>query len=353
MRNRPTPLSLSILLSVALIAGLLVRPNVTVAASNAQGGICVYTPGSWSAHPESWPVTSLKIGGVNYGKPRLLQLLNTSEDGQPGYSLARQLIAARLNIASGAGSSLISGDLSKAESFLAAHPLGSTLSRTNRKMATGLAAELEDYNTGEHGPHGCRPHTSTKTPTSTPTSTRIHHPTRTPTSTPTHYPTRTPTSTRTHYPTRTPTNTPTITATNTPTDTPTNTPQTPTNTPTDTPTNTPQTPTNTPTDTPTNTPGTPTSFTCPPADLGGFPLGASDTSTDPIFCSYPAVPGEDPNDFFCTYDATSGLLVQDHDAGFCPDTVPGVTMQPVFPLVVLPLQVIELPAAFAPPGPGS
>jgi hypothetical protein len=37
-----------------------------------------------------------------------------------------------------------------------------------------------------------------------------------------------------------------------------------------------------------------------------------------MFCSYPAVPGENPNDFFCTYDFNTGTLVTDNDAGFCP-----------------------------------
>jgi hypothetical protein len=58
-------------------------------------------------------------------------------------------------------------------------------------------------------------------------------------------------------------------------------------------------------------------FTCPPTDQLGFSLGQSDTTTDPIFCSYPAVPGEDPHDFFCTYSKTTGALVQDNDAGLC------------------------------------
>ena len=43
-------------------------------------------------------------------------------------------------------------------------------------------------------------------------------------------------------------------------------------------------------------------FTCPSQDEAGF-LGESNTSTNPIFCSYPAFAGEDPNDFYCTYDA--------------------------------------------------
>ncbi|GFZ52299.1 hypothetical protein JCM24511_10072 [Saitozyma sp. JCM 24511] len=38
------------------------------------------------------------------------------------------------------------------------------------------------------------------------------------------------------------------------------------------------------------------------------------------FHSFPAFPGENPNDFYCTYSPTSGALVEDHDAGFCPPT---------------------------------
>ncbi|KAJ7260450.1 hypothetical protein B0H12DRAFT_992859, partial [Mycena haematopus] len=60
--------------------------------------------------------------------------------------------------------------------------------------------------------------------------------------------------------------------------------------------------------------------TCPPKDTGGFALAQSNTSTDPVFCSYPAEPGENPNDFYCTYNKETGSLVSDHDAGFCPKT---------------------------------
>jgi hypothetical protein len=62
----------------------------------------------------------------------------------------------------------------------------------------------------------------------------------------------------------------------------------------------------------------PPTFTCPPQDEAGFPLGPG--STNPTFCSYPAFSGENPNDFFCTYSATTGALTQDNDAGFCPPT---------------------------------
>jgi hypothetical protein len=67
----------------------------------------------------------------------------------------------------------------------------------------------------------------------------------------------------------------------------------------------------------TTMPGAPGCFVCPPEDQLGFALGQDDTSADPIFCSYPAVEGEDPFDFYCTYSLTTGVIVEDHDAGLC------------------------------------
>jgi hypothetical protein len=60
------------------------------------------------------------------------------------------------------------------------------------------------------------------------------------------------------------------------------------------------------------------SFTCPLQDAAGFALETFNTSTNPIFCSYPAFKGENPTDFFCEYSASTGALVTDNDAGFCP-----------------------------------
>lgn len=63
----------------------------------------------------------------------------------------------------------------------------------------------------------------------------------------------------------------------------------------------------------------PTSYSCPPTDNAGFAVGpGSDTTSNPIFCSYPAFSGENPDDFYCTYDYNTGALVTDSDAGFCP-----------------------------------
>lgn len=77
-------------------------------------------------------------------------------------------------------------------------------------------------------------------------------------------------------------------------------------------------------------------------DEGGFPLGTGSSyssiesgmtlliSTDGsgnltaldlsgvYFASFPAFPGENPNDFYCTYGVPSGSLITDNDVGFCP-----------------------------------
>ena len=43
----------------------------------------------------------------------------------------------------------------------------------------------------------------------------------------------------------------------------------------------------------------------------------------------PAFAGENPNDFFCTYNAATGALVTDNDAGFCPSSAGGCSGGPV------------------------
>src|SRR5262249_18001083 len=67
---------------------------------------------------------------------------------------------------------------------------------------------------------------------------------------------------------------------------------------------------------------------CPPQDELGFALGTSNTSTDPIFCSYPAISGENPTDFYCEYSASTGTIVIDHDAGLCPTNAVPVGPKP-------------------------
>ncbi|KAJ7247124.1 hypothetical protein B0H12DRAFT_1186910 [Mycena haematopus] len=71
---------------------------------------------------------------------------------------------------------------------------------------------------------------------------------------------------------------------------------------------------------PSGTPGC--TATCPPQDKSGFHLGNHSNSGGVLFCSYPAVAGEDQNDFFCTYNSASGSPIHDNDVGLCPGSAP-------------------------------
>jgi len=52
----------------------------------------------------------------------------------------------------------------------------------------------------------------------------------------------------------------------------------------------------------------------------GFTLGQNSDNAGILFCSYPALAGEDPNDFFCRYNDSTGVLTEDHDADLCQPT---------------------------------
>jgi hypothetical protein len=65
-------------------------------------GGCTETQGFWKTHPDSWPVATLTLGGNSYTEAELLLILNTPDGGNALIILAKQLIAARLSIASGA-----------------------------------------------------------------------------------------------------------------------------------------------------------------------------------------------------------------------------------------------------------
>src|SRR5439155_3723853 len=62
---------------------------------------CVNSQGYWKNHPEVWPMTQLQLGKVTYNQQQLLSILQQSVHGNGLVLLAPQLIAAKLNVASG------------------------------------------------------------------------------------------------------------------------------------------------------------------------------------------------------------------------------------------------------------
>jgi len=61
-------------------------------------------------------------------------------------------------------------------------------------------------------------------------------------------------------------------------------------------------------------------WTCPDQDVGGANLNddGMDYASNPFYCAYATLSGNsDEQPPFCTYDASTGRLMSDHDYGLC------------------------------------
>lgn len=121
-----------------------------------QGTNCTYTQGFWKTHDTAWPVFSLTLGTVNYNQAQLLSILGQPTLGNGLVSLAKQLIAAKLNIQNGADGSLVSGTILAADAMiggLVIPPVGGGF--LNPSSTSALTQTLDDWNNGITGPGHC------------------------------------------------------------------------------------------------------------------------------------------------------------------------------------------------------
>lgn len=124
------------------------RTSTATAMPTALPGVCPLTQGFWKNHSELWPVTSLTLGGRTYTQAQLLEILRTSTVGDASIILAHQLIAAKLNVAAGASTS-ISTTIADADALLAsvkALPANVPPSGSKGQQMVALAITLDDYN---------------------------------------------------------------------------------------------------------------------------------------------------------------------------------------------------------------
>lgn len=142
-----------------------------VKAPLKEGDGCTLTQGYWKNHEKRWPVDELTIGGVTYDKQELLDLFDTSPEGDKSLILAHQLIAALLNVARGASDAAIADTLESAEAWMEAHNDGDGLPYGIREgeaaeEAVALSEALADFNEGKDGPGHCddRPSTGSGKP---------------------------------------------------------------------------------------------------------------------------------------------------------------------------------------------
>ncbi|CAN98031.1 hypothetical protein predicted by Glimmer/Critica [Sorangium cellulosum So ce56] len=137
------------------------RGNVVETPPPSEGDGCTLTQGYWKNHEESWPTSKLTIGGVEYSQAELLDLFETPPRGDTSLILGHQLIAALLNVGSGASDAALGGALAEAEAWMADNkdadgrlPYG--IKRGDAaEDAVALSGALADFNEGGIGPGHC------------------------------------------------------------------------------------------------------------------------------------------------------------------------------------------------------
>jgi len=117
---------------------------------------CVLTQGYWKNHAEDWPVLNLMLGSVVYTQAQLLDILNTPAEGNGLIFLAHQLIAAKLNVASGALTpGTLIADADALINGLVVPPVGAGF--LDPAVASPLTDDLDEFNNGGSGVPHCDP----------------------------------------------------------------------------------------------------------------------------------------------------------------------------------------------------
>lgn len=141
-------------------------PNLFCATEACEpAGGCTYTQGHWKTHgpiptgnnTNEWPVAELTLGSVLYTDLQLQSIFDTPAKGNGLISLAHQLMAAKLNVASGADDSSIAGVIASADALiggLAVPPVGA--GSLSPAATSALTDALALYNQGDIGPGHCR-----------------------------------------------------------------------------------------------------------------------------------------------------------------------------------------------------
>jgi hypothetical protein len=120
--------------------------GVTVTAGNR----CPQAQGYWKKHASLWAVNSLSLGGRVYTKAQLVSILNNSSIGDASIILAKQLIAALLDLANGSSPVPVCDTIAEANDALNACtvPCGINPSSTAGQRMVRDATTLESYNNG-------------------------------------------------------------------------------------------------------------------------------------------------------------------------------------------------------------
>ncbi len=119
---------------------------------------CVHSQGYWKNHPSAWPLSSIRLGTIVYTKTQAIAVLMQPANGNGLVSLAHQLIAAKLNVATGASAgTLITGAISTSDALIGSKvspPFGTGFLAP--RITSHLADDLEEFNDDEMAHHDCK-----------------------------------------------------------------------------------------------------------------------------------------------------------------------------------------------------
>ena len=118
---------------------------------------CTSTAGYWANH--AWCEQTISIGGQTYTRDQAIAIINNPTSGDKTYSLAAQLIGAKLNTdCGGADSSCVALAMIAADAWLITHPVGSGVTSNSKdwKQINAAYNTLVDYNEGRLCVPKCR-----------------------------------------------------------------------------------------------------------------------------------------------------------------------------------------------------
>ncbi len=106
---------------------------------------CRMSPGFWKNNPEAWPVETLLLGGIEMDQEQLIHIMSRPIRSNGSLLMARELVAAKLNVANGCDTS-INPVIEDADLFLMAHPLAQNAWRNRVPSTRDLRIALSVYN---------------------------------------------------------------------------------------------------------------------------------------------------------------------------------------------------------------
>ena len=114
--------------------------------------ICPRSQGYWKNHLSEWPIDSITLGDESYTKEEARAIMKTPTRGDASIILARQLIAAKLNVENGANPAPAEETIDAADDLLATFPgrlpLGVRPFTETGKEMLKFAKVLDAYNNG-------------------------------------------------------------------------------------------------------------------------------------------------------------------------------------------------------------